>query len=378
VGNGNPIVQQRTRWLRLRRHASTIAHRWQLLSQVVMSIVEIAAQLESSAPQIDSSGRLRQVVIAVDADASRVAGLSDAQLARAVGLLLHSRAIVVAVSHHEPAHPAVVDAADVYLSTRQGRGSDAVIVNDLEAEVLRVQAAASTHPTAALTLAWLLRASERVPVRDALALESAAYSMLLSGPDFRSWLLARGPARPADSPHRIDLARDGNTLAIRLDRSHRRNAIDSAMRDALLDALRVAQLDSTVRVHLSGAGPSFCAGGDLDEFGSADDLTTAHVVRVTSSLGAAIHSISERVTARVHGACFGAGVELPAFAARVVAAAGTEFALPELTMGLIPGAGGTVSLPRRIGRHRTFWLALTATRVSVDRALEWGLVDALE
>ena len=65
---------------------------------------------------------------------------------------------------------------------------------------------------------------------------------------------------------------------------------------------------------------------------------------------------AERVHAELHGTCLGAGIELPAFAGRVVAWPDTTFRLPEVAMGLVPGAGGTVSLPRRIGRQRTAWL----------------------
>jgi len=71
-------------------------------------------------------------------------------------------------------------------------------------------------------------------------------------------------------------------------------------------------------------------------------------------------------------------MELPAFAATVLADPGTTFRLPELAMGLIPGAGGTASLPRRIGRHRTAWMGLTGLPIDAATALEWGLVDGLE
>ncbi|WP_262401328.1 enoyl-CoA hydratase/isomerase family protein [Actinomadura sp. CNU-125] len=73
----------------------------------------------------------------------------------------------------------------------------------------------------------------------------------------------------------------------------------------------------------------------------------------------------------------GAGVELPAFAGRVVARPDAVFRLPEIAMGLIPGAGGTVSLPRRIGRHRTLYMALTGEAIGADTALAWGLVDEI-
>jgi enoyl-CoA hydratase/carnithine racemase len=74
----------------------------------------------------------------------------------------------------------------------------------------------------------------------------------------------------------------------------------------------------------------------------------------------------------------GAGIELPAFARSVTAASGTFFLLPEVAMGLVPGAGGTVSIPLRIGRQRTAQWALSVERLDVDTALRWGLIDAID
>jgi enoyl-CoA hydratase/carnithine racemase len=79
----------------------------------------------------------------------------------------------------------------------------------------------------------------------------------------------------------------------------------------------------------------------------------------------------------MHGAAMGAGIEVPAFAHWVMAQPSTAIALPELKLGLVPGAGGTVSLPRRIGRHRTAWLALTGRVIDPKTALEWGLIDEI-
>jgi enoyl-CoA hydratase/carnithine racemase len=80
----------------------------------------------------------------------------------------------------------------------------------------------------------------------------------------------------------------------------------------------------------------------------------------------------------VHGACVGAGTELPAFVAQVVARPDATFQLPEVPMGLIPGAGGTVSLPRRIGRQRTAYMAITGSTIDAATALAWHLVDRIE
>jgi enoyl-CoA hydratase/carnithine racemase len=129
---------------------------------------------------------------------------------------------------------------------------------------------------------------------------------------------------------------------------------------------------------LRGEGRAFCSGEDLDEFGSAPDPATAHLVRLRRSVGAVLARVSGRVTALVHGTVSGSGAELAAFAGRVVAHPEARFVLPELGLGLVPGAGGTVSLTRRIGRHRTAWMALSGQPVEAPIARSWGLVDEIE
>jgi hypothetical protein len=254
------------------------------------------------------------------------------------------------------------------------------VVPESDADLEAVMAAVGAHPLAATALAMLLRHSESRSVADGLLAESAVYSTLQGGPEFAAWRAGR--------PHRdgsleegpaVLCERDGPRLEIRLNRPERRNALSARMREELLDALTVAALDDTVaEVHLRGQGPSFCSGGDLDEFGTFPDPATAHLVRVGRSAGAAIHAVTDRVVAHLHGSCVGSGIELAAFAGRVLAAPDTTIALPEVDFGLVPGAGGTVSLPRRIGRHRTALLALARRSIDARTALAWGLVDDLE
>ena len=150
------------------------------------------------------------------------------------------------------------------------------------------------------------------------------------------------------------------------------------MRDALHEALGFVAADASIRkVRVSGNGKCFSAGGDLDDFGTAPDPTTAHAVRSLRLPAAALLQCAERVEFRVHGACVGAGAELPAFGRHVVATRDAFFLLPEIRMGLIPGAGGCVSIPRRIGRQRAAFMALSAERIDASTALAWGLVDAI-
>ncbi len=211
-----------------------------------------------------------------------------------------------------------------------------------------------------------------------LAAESAVYSTLQSGPEFAAWRAARPRRERVEEGEPVVLGRAGGSLDITLNRPHVRNALNTAMRDALVEAFALPALDRSItEVHLRGAGESFCSGGDLDEFGSFPDPVTAHLVRLRQSVGRAIDSVADRVTAHLHGACAGSGIELAAFAGRVLAERGTRISLPELSLGLIPGAGGTVSLTRRIGRHRTTRLALTGEHLDASTALEWGLVDEL-
>jgi enoyl-CoA hydratase/carnithine racemase len=151
------------------------------------------------------------------------------------------------------------------------------------------------------------------------------------------------------------------------------------MRDELCAALATAALDDTVsQVVLEGRGPSFCSGGDLSEFGARRDPAIAHRVRLAQSPARLLHRLRDRLTVRLHGAALGGGIEMAAFAHTIHASPGTRIGLPEVTLGLIPGAGGTVSITRRIGRQRCAALALTATAIDAHTALSWGLVDRVD
>lgn len=254
------------------------------------------------------------------------------------------------------------------------------VVAGSDDELAAIVATATRTPIAAAVCAQLLRLGAWRDLEAGLVAESLAYAALQAGPEFAAWRAAH-PPRPAPTvaePPPLRTRREGERLCVTLDRPARRNAFSRAMRDALVEALALATDDDSLReVVLDGAGEAFCSGGDLDEFGTRPDPAQAHVVRTTRSAARALAACGPRVVAVVHGACFGAGVELAAFAGRVRARTGARFALPELALGLVPGAGGTVSLPRRIGRHRTAWLALTGRAIDAETALDWGLADEL-
>lgn len=234
-------------------------------------------------------------------------------------------------------------------------------------------------PIAATSLAVLLRGSEHRSIDEGLAAESAVYSTLQAGPEFAAWRASwSGGPLPPDPEPPVLVERRGDELHVTLNRPHRHNAVTAALRDGLAEALTLAAADDTITaVHLAGNGPSFCSGGDLGEFGSFPDPATAHVTRLTRSPARLAHAIADRLHVQLHGASMGAGIEVPALAGHVAARADTDISLPELGLGLVPGAGGTASIPRRIGRHRTAALALSGARIDATTALAWGLVDEI-
>ena len=233
-------------------------------------------------------------------------------------------------------------------------------------------------PTAAVTTAQILREGDSRTVGEGLLVESLAYATLQSGSEFASWLAAQGRRVRNDDSPRIRTREHADRVDVILDRPRLRNLIDARMRDELIDALAALAYGPTRPIRLMGEGPAFCAGGDPAEFGTVADPATAHMLRSTANIAARLHRVADRVTAHVHGPCIGAGVEMMAFCGRVQAHPDTRFRLPETRMGLMPGVGGTVSIPARIGRHRTLTWLLQDNTIDANTALDWGLIDSIQ
>jgi enoyl-CoA hydratase/carnithine racemase len=210
--------------------------------------------------------------------------------------------------------------------------------------------------------------------------ESLAYSTLQSGAEFARWLAERGPATVPKIADPVVAERDDDRLTVRFNRPGRHNAFSTDARAALLEALEVARLDPSVtEMVLTGNGPSFCSGGDLAEFGTFADPASAHIARTRHSPALVLDEITARLgracRAEIHGQVQGSGLEMAAFCGWVSCDPDAVLGLPELALGLIPGAGGTVSITRRIGRWRTAYLVLSGRSIDAGTALRWGLVD---
>ncbi|MEM9013701.1 MAG: enoyl-CoA hydratase/isomerase family protein [Pseudomonadota bacterium] len=236
----------------------------------------------------------------------------------------------------------------------------------------------SAAPQTALTLVQLLRMVGSLSLDHSLTAESLAYATVQQGAEFKAWRkgYAPNPAREAKSDERVDVEVTNKSCAITLNSPATRNEMTVNMRDALCAALDVPLLDRSIEhVRFSGVGACFSIGGAIDEFGTVADPLYAHWIRSVRLPARRLAKLSQRLHVHVNGAAIGAGVEMAAFGNRVTAAPNAWFQLPELKYGLIPGAGGAVSLSRRIGRQRTGYLALSMKRITAKTAHQWGLVD---
>jgi len=234
-------------------------------------------------------------------------------------------------------------------------------------------------PLAAMVLVQHLRASETLSLQDALTAESLAYAAIQNGPEFQNWLsdYEASPLYISDNlAVKIDI--DNHSLALTLNHPETRNAIGTIMRDSLCEALDIALTDQQIsQVSLTGNGTTFSTGGAIEEFGEVSDPATAHWVRSLRLPAWRLARLQEKLEVHVNGAAIGAGAEIAAFGKHVTASSRAWFQLPELKYGLIPGAGGTASIPRRIGRQKTAYMSLSMEKIRAETALVWGLIDAI-
>ena len=234
-------------------------------------------------------------------------------------------------------------------------------------------------PLAAMVLVQHLRASETLSLLDTLTAESFAYAAVQTGPEFQRWLsnYKGNPLPISDEPYvKIDIT--DSILSLTLNRPDTRNAIGTDMRDALSEALDLALMDEQFsKVTLTGRGATFSTGGAIEEFGEVSDPATAHWLRSLRLPAWRFARLKDKLEVHVNGAAIGAGVEIAAFGHHVTASSKAWFQLPELKYGLIPGAGGTASLPRRVGRQKTAYMALSMAKIRAETALDWGLIDEI-
>jgi enoyl-CoA hydratase/carnithine racemase len=169
---------------------------------------------------------------------------------------------------------------------------------------------------------------------------------------------------------------DGQIGHVRLTRPEKRNALDRAAAVALRAAIAEVTSDSNVRcLILSGAGPSFSAGGDLK---SVLEQTVAETLQLNAEVIGAVDDLIHLPIPSIvmlHGHVLGAGLELALGCTLRVASADALLGLPEVRVGLLPASGGVARLPRLIPRGAAARLLLTGDIIGADEALSLGLVD---
>ncbi len=168
-----------------------------------------------------------------------------------------------------------------------------------------------------------------------------------------------------------DLAVEGAVAVITLN-SPPVNALSSTVRDGLYEAFEAAIADpAATAIVLICAGRTFIAGADISEFGGA--AKGASLFEVQNMM----ESSSKPVVAAIHGTALGGGLEVALCAHYRIAVPSAKCGLPEVNLGLLPGAGGTQRLPRIAGARRALDMMITGSHVAAADCLAMGLVDAL-
>jgi enoyl-CoA hydratase len=173
--------------------------------------------------------------------------------------------------------------------------------------------------------------------------------------------------------HLIKVLREPPIATVQLDRPEVRNALNEELMDELVAALEELDDDPEIRcIVLTGDEKAFSAGADIKE--SFVEATPASMLaQDLTSLWEQVRKIHTPLIAAVSGYCLGGGCELAMICDIIVASETAQFGQPEVSIGIIPGAGGTQRLTRAVGKYRANEIILTGRRVKADEAKAIGL-----
>jgi len=174
--------------------------------------------------------------------------------------------------------------------------------------------------------------------------------------------------------------RRGQALHLVLNRPNALNALDQAMVETISRELNEAARDpALIGVVITGRGRAFCSGADLksaqEKARTGAEEAARNFVARASALMREIELFPAPVIAAVNGLALAGGLELVLCCDLVVAASTARFGDAQAKYGLLPGAGGSARLPRRIGAVRAKQMMLTAEMISAEQALGWGLIN---
>lgn len=178
-------------------------------------------------------------------------------------------------------------------------------------------------------------------------------------------------------PIRVEQEQDGRVVWLTLDRPHVMNAVNTATGLRLGELLTDLAEQPRVRVIiLTGAGErAFSAGGDLKERQRMTPAQWTHQHRIFEHVYQQVREMPKPIFAAVNGVAVGGGCELAMSTDFIIASANARFGQPEVKVGIMPGAGGTMFLPRRLPRGLGLQLLMTGEMISAEEAHRWGLVN---
>ncbi|EKF7057020.1 2,3-dehydroadipyl-CoA hydratase [Escherichia coli] len=170
------------------------------------------------------------------------------------------------------------------------------------------------------------------------------------------------------------VSRQQQVLLLTLNRPAARNALNNALLTQLVNELEAAATDSSISVCvITGNARFFAAGADLNEMAEKDLAATLNDTR--PQLWARLQALNKPLIAAVNGYALGAGCELALLCDVVVAGESARFGLPEITLGIMPGAGGTQRLIRSVGKSLASKMVLSGESITAQQALQAGLVS---
>ena len=172
----------------------------------------------------------------------------------------------------------------------------------------------------------------------------------------------------------LTVTRHGRVLQLTLNRPAARNALNNALLTQLAEQLEAAAVDADIAVCvIYGSERCFAAGADLNEMAEKDLPATLSDIR--PQLWARINAFPKPLIAAVNGFALGAGCELALLCDAIVAGDNARFGLPEITLGTMPGAGGTQRLIRSVGKALASRMVLSGESIDAERAQQAGLVS---
>jgi len=183
----------------------------------------------------------------------------------------------------------------------------------------------------------------------------------------------------SEIPSILDVRNESGILILTLNRPDKLNALNRAVLQALDEQIEFAYASTSVKgIIITGSGAkAFAAGADISEFSSLQPHEAQLLSQEGQLIFQKIDKLTKPVIAAVNGFALGGGFELTLACHIRIASDNAKFGLPESTLGLLPGYGGTQRLPLIIGKGRAIELMLTAEQITAEKALAWGIVNTV-